>query len=224
MAKLSSKVSGGLGKAIKEAQAKMNGEVPVVETEAVTNEQPVDIGQLLDSGVEAHQTRTRKGRGKKAKTVKEEPVTAIEEEERPKTHEEFCEKELEKARARNLPDPDFDFRGYYEKGQIVYFVRILATLGIKEIKKLYLRSIYPRMMVGSEEKAGCQCIGYNEREQVFLTPRDAEAFSATIEVSAKYADEPKLGRKRRKGAVDGIEDENDEYEPYTASEDSEEEE
>lgn len=217
---MSSKVSGGLGKAIKEAQAKMNGET--VTEPVVTIDEPVDIGQLLDSGVEAHQKR--KGKGKKSK-AKEEPIQPdFEEESRPKTHEEFCERELEKARERNLPEPDFDFRNFYEKGQIVFFVRVLSKLGIKEVKKLYLRSIYPRMMVGSEDKAGCHCIGYNERDQVFLTPRDADAYFKTVEVSSEYAEEPKSGRKGRKGAVDDPEDENAEFEPYTSSEDIPEEE
>ena len=112
-------------------------------------------------------------------------------------HEEFCQWELEKAKLKGVPEPDFDFRNYYEKGQTVYFVRVMEALGEKKIKKLYLRTIYPRMMVGSEEKSCCHCIGYNERDRIFLTPRDAEAYFKSIDITPKYTSEAKS--KRNKG-------------------------
>lgn len=232
MGKISGKVSKGLGAAIAEAQAKMNGSV--AEIEGFPGENTVEA--LLNSGAENQKKRKRRTKAeieaaKQAEMTEENSLFESldipkEDDDRPEwdkrsatSHEEFCEWELEKAKLKGLPEPDFDFRSYYEKGQIVYFVRIMEALGEKEIKKLYLRTIYPRMMVGSEEKAACQCIGYNERDKVFLTPRDADAYYKTIKVTAKYASEDsKSGRKRSKSTDEGVDEEDGLNEAYTSSE------
>lgn len=238
MGKISGKVSKGLGAAIAEAQAKINGST--AEVEGFPSENTVEA--LLNSGAEAQKKRKRRTKAeieaaKQAKSTednslfealdipKEEDDRPVWEQRRAVDHDEFCQWELEKAKLRGLPEPDFDFRAYYEKGSTIYFVRVMEALGEKEVKKLYLRTIYPRMMVGSEEKGCCQCIGYNERDKVFLTPRDADAYYKTIKVTAKYAsEEPKSGRKRSKSTDEGVEDENGLDEAYTSSEEVEHEE
>jgi hypothetical protein len=222
MGKISSKVSQGLGAAIAEAQAKMSGSVS--EIEGFPGEKTVEA--LLNSGAEAQKKRKRRTKAeieaaKQAESIEDNSLFESldlqqEEDNRPEwekrnavDHEEFCQWELEKAKLKDVPDPEFDFRNFYEKGQTVYFVNIMESLGDKEVKKLYLRTIYPRMMVGSEEKAACQCIGYNDRDKVFLTPRDADIYAKSITVTSKYgSDEPKSGSKKAKDINEEVEDEN----------------
>ena len=221
MGKVSNKVSKGLGAAIAEAQAKING--------SSTEEQAVEA--LLNSGAEAQKKRKRRTKAemeaaRQAESGESnslfESLEIPEEESKPKTHDEFCELEIRKAHDRCLPEPDFDFRAHYEKGTIIYFVRVLEALGEKEVKKLHLRTIYPRLMVGSQEKGCCYCIGYNERDRVFLTPRDADAYFKTVNVTAKYtSEEPKSRRKTSEGIDEEVDTENSLEEAYTSSEEVE---
>lgn len=203
MGKISNKVSKGLGAAIVEAQAKMNGNVSD------------DVETLLNSGAEAQKKRKRRTKAeievdKQAEITEENslfealdlPDDPNEEDNRPewekrnaRNHDEFCQWELEKAQLKGLPEPDFDFRNIYEKGDIVFYVRIIELLGEKEVKKVFLRTIYPRMMVGSEEKACCHCIGYNERDRIFRTPKEADDYCKAFKLSSKYASEETKQRK-----------------------------
>lgn len=236
MGKIAKNVSKGLGAAIAEAQAKMNGST--AEIEGFPGEHTVEA--LLNSGAEAQKKRKRRTKAEieaaKASESKDEfsEMLGITEEEpgednRPEwekrravDHDEFCQWELEKAKLKGVPEPEFDFRNYYEKGQIVFFVRIMEALGEKEVKKLYLRTIYPRMMVGSEEKACCQCIGYNDRDKIFLTPRDADAYYKSIKLTSKYAsEESKSKRKSRKGIDEGVDEEEGLDEAYMSLEEVE---
>lgn len=241
MGKIAGKVSKGLGAAIQEAQAKMTGGVVtnINDPEDIENVSTGEVEALLNSGAEAQKKRKRRTKAeieaaKQAEAGEENSLFEAldipeEDDDRPEwekrravDHDEFCEWELQKAQLKGLPEPDFDFRNFYEKGSIIYFVRIMEALGEKEVKKLYLRTIYPRLMVGSEEKGCCQCIGYNERDKVFLTPRDADAYCKSIKITAKYAsEEPKSGRKRSKSTDEGVEDEDGLNEAYTSSEEEE---
>ena len=238
MGKISGKVSKGLGAAIAEAQAKLNGSTS--EIEGFPGENTVEA--LLNSGAEAQKKRKRRTKAeieaaKQAELEQAEDNSLFEALDLPKEdddrpewekrravdHDEFCQWELEKAKLKGVPEPEFDFRNYYEKGQIVYFVRIMEALGEKEVKKLTLRTIYPRMIVGSEEKACCQCIGYNDRDQIFLTPRDADAYYKSIKLTSKYAsEEPKSKRKSHKGIDEGVDEEEKLDEAYTSLEEVEE--
>ena len=238
MGKISGKVSKGLGAAIAEAQAKLSGSV--AEAEGFPGDHTVEA--LLNSGAENQKKRKRRTKAemeaaRQAEAVKEDNSLfeafdiPDEDDDRPEwekrravDHEEFCAWELEKAKLKGVPDPDFDFRSFYEKGQSIYFVRILQSLGEKEVKKLILRSIYPRMMVGSEEKGACQCIGYNERDQIFLIPRDANAYAQSLNLTPKYtSEEPKSGRKRAKDTDEEVEEVNSLDEAYTSLEGEEDE-
>lgn len=211
MGKISNKVSKGLSYAIQEAQAKINGGIVanINDSDNTENVSIDEVETLLNSGVEAQKKRKRRSKAEieAAKQAEANELDISEEEDnRPewekrsaKNLEEFCEWELEKAKLKGLPEPEFDFRDYYEKGQIVFFVRVVEELGEKEIKKLCLRTIYPRMVVGSEEKAACFCIGYNDRDRIFLTPRDADVYSESIQLTPKYtSEEPKSVCKKLK--------------------------
>lgn len=196
-------------------------------------EEEVSITDTEDSDTTTPKKRKRRTKAEMEADKKSEEnadVAEPEEDNRPEwekrravDHDEFCQWELEKAKLKGLPEPEFDFRNHYEKGQIAYFVRVMPTLGEKEVVKVILRTIYPRLMVGSEEKGCCHCIGYNDRDKVFLTPRDADIYYKSIKVTSKYgSEEPKSRRKKNYSTDEDIEEESGEIEAYTASDDEEE--
>ena len=88
-------------------------------------------------------------------------------------YETTCKWDLEQARLLEKEEPDFDFRDTYAKGEKVYFVRHHPSLRTKELYELTIRTVYPRLIVGTEDKKGCQCIGYNDRDYLFVNRRDA---------------------------------------------------
>lgn len=231
MDKISSQVSENLSDAIKQIQEKHN----TTSTEDIKELIGVDIKEQLNVGVEIQKKRRKKTKSKsEAKTDNTQTETEDntlfeslgitekpEEDEEPrhmKTVEEVCEEDLKKAHDRNYPDPDFDFRNYYEKGQTVYFVHILAGLiQSKELKKLKIRTIYPRMMVCTEDKACCECIGYSQKDNIYEDLKDAQKAYKTIDMAEE--EEPK---KRKKNNDDEDSDEDKAY--YEALENKEEEE
>ena len=204
MGKISTKVSNGLGAAIAEAKAKINGEEPNVE-------------ELLNTGVEAQQKRKRRTKAEMEATKESESYVIYDESQKangPMTYEEACEYDLKRAIEKEFPEPDFDFRNFYEKGQIVYYVHIIETLGVKEVKKLYLRTIYPRMIIGTEEKSYCQCIGYSDRDRIFITSRDADIYSDSIVLNSKYNTENKRKSKKDNDDIDEDDITSNEYDNY----------
>lgn len=104
------------------------------------------------------------------------------------SYEETCENDLKLAKEQNKEEPDFDFRNLYEKGDIVYYVLKTETfVKRKELVKLKLRTIYPRMMVGVEDNnAGCHCIGFKQKDMVFINLIDANAYYDAL---GDYAEE-----------------------------------
>jgi hypothetical protein len=188
MSKISTQVSGGLGAAIKEAKAKING-----------SDNVSDVETLLNSGAETQKKRKRRTKAEMEAARNAENNSLFDnfeiKEEKPEykplTHDEFCELELKKAHDENLENPDFDFRNFYEKGNIVWFVNYSEKLGEKTIHKLYLRTIYPRMMVGSQEKGCCHCIGYKQKDQVFSTSKEADTYFQSLNIVPKYNEKPK---------------------------------
>lgn len=209
-----------------------NGEIDAKSLQTKFEEE-VSITDTEDSDTTTPKKRKRRTKAEmEAAKASEENTDTVEPEEdnRPEwekrravDHDEFCQWELEKAKLKGLPEPEFDFRNYYEKGQIAYYVRVMPSLGEKEVVKVTLRTIYPRLMVGSEEKGCCHCIGYNDRDKVFLTPRDADIYYKSIKVTSKYgSEEPKSRRKKNYSTDEDIEEESGEIEAYTASDDEEE--
>ena len=234
MGKISSQVSKGLGAAIQEVKNKISDDANPEE--------------LLNSGAETQKKRHRRTKAeiqaeKEAKAAESQNNSLFEaldvheefqeeevEDNRPewekrsaKDNDEFCEWELEKAKLKGLENPEFDFRNFYEKGQTIYFIHILrGGINTKELKKLKIRTIYPRMMVCNEEKACCQCIGYNERDLIFDTPRDADVVYKTINLAdEKELEKAKSGRKSKKSTDEDIDEENSEYEAYMSLEEVE---
>ena len=138
MGKISSQVSKGLGAAIQEVKTKISDDISPEE--------------LLNSGAETQKKRHRRTKAeiqaeKEAKAIESQDNSLFEaldineesqeqkeevEDNRPewekrsaKNNDEFCEWELEKAKLKNLENPEFDCRNCYEKGQIIYYIHIL---------------------------------------------------------------------------------------------------
>ena len=218
MSKISEKVSGNLAGAIQEAQNRITGgKQTVLES--------MDVNDLLNAGVEAMSEREeedkpkKKRKSSKSDEPKEWPSNPI------LTHDEFCEQELRKAHEEGKPDPDFDFRESFNKGDRIYFVRVYNTF-VKgmQLLKLKVRTVYPRMMVCVEEKAMCHCIGKNEVDQIFWNERDARAFMQTLSLpdvteEEKKDDKPK---KKRKKKVDDETEESVDIEETVEDEEGEE--
>lgn len=170
------------------------------EPQAVESDGVADIAELLNSGVVAHQNRqeagsksnARKSTSRNKKSV-EKAEDEPQKESRMMTHDEFCEKELQEAHEKGFEDPDFDFRQEYFKGQQIYYVRIFRTrIREKRIIPLKVRTVYPRSIVGCEDKGQCVCMGYQERDQIFRNIVDANAYYDTIDLPSE---EP--SKKRR---------------------------
>ena len=208
MGKISTQVSKGLGDAIAEAKAKMSGNVEtnINDPNDIENSSVQEVEALLNSGTEAQKKRKRRTKAEMEAARQEEESSVVET--TSLSYEEFCELELKKAAEKGYEDPEFDFRNFYEKGQTIYYVHVLPDYGEKEIIITKLRTIYPRMMVGATE-ACCQCIGYNDRNQVFLKKKDADTYYASLKLTPKYVfNESKSRRKKGKGTDDTPEEEN----------------
>ena len=119
------------------------------------------------------------------------------------THEEFCEQQIAKARAEGLEDPDFDFRNFYNKDDVVFFVRVNRQKWYgKMLRKLTLRTIYPRMIVGVEDKGECCCIGYPEKDQIFKISYEAQAYYDSIDLKDEDAMKPKKKSSEEEEDID----------------------
>lgn len=102
-----------------------------------------------------------------------------EEKEIPNSHEEILVTLKE-----NLENPDFDFNDFYEKGQKIFFVRVLERLGFKELLELKINSIYPRTIIATSEKGPANLLGYDRKDMIFETKKEAQEVFNQIKVQA----------------------------------------
>ena len=63
----------------------------------------------------------------------------------------------------------------YEKGDLIYLVR-LGT-----VRKLKIRSIYEKNIIGCYESGECCCVTSKEHQQIFHNNIDAKEFLKSIE-------------------------------------------
>lgn len=180
MGKISKQISQGLSAAIQEVQNKI-----VNEQENTEDNTPVsfDVNVLLNMGVETHNKRK-----KKAEEVLPEDAGF---KRGSFTHDEVCDNEIQRAHEKGLPDPDFDFRNFYEPGHKAWYVHVSEVLGEKEVVPVTLRTIYARTVIASEDKGLCHCVGYNQRNNIFESSRDAQTFCDSLVLNAKYKPELK---------------------------------
>lgn len=118
-----------------------------------------------------------------------------------KTIEEVCEEQLKKAREKGLPNPDFDFRNTYSKGQIIYYVDTNELVGTKKLLELKISSVYPRAIIAYEDMGMAHTIGLEDDEMIFLDRRDAESVYESTVVENKLEEyfqrQKQLANKRR---------------------------
>ena len=121
-------------------------------------------------------------------------------------HEQFCEWEIEKAHIYDKTDPDFDYRGLYDKGDHIYFVRHSKQYNQKRLYDLKIRTIYPRELIGMLEDGSCQVIGMNEKNQIFDDIKLATSFYKSIQAESDEDYDENTGKKRRKRKSSKTED------------------
>ena len=120
-------------------------------------------------------------------------------EEKPLTYEEFCEAQIKKAHEENLENPDYDFRNFYQRGDVIWFVRVNKQKWYgKVMRQLKVRTVYPRMMVTILESGEACCIGYPEKDQIFMYKADAQNFFDSVDL----VDEDKMVKKKAEGDDD----------------------
>ena len=112
---------------------------------------------------------------------KKEITKKKKEEEKPLTYEE------------NLENPDYDFRNFYQRGDVIWFVRVNKQKWYgKVMRQLKVRTVYPRMIVTILESGEACCIGYPEKDQIFMYKADAQNFFDSVDL----VDEDKMVKKK----------------------------
>ena len=128
-----------------------------------------------------------RGRPKKKATAPEVNITPVKIAAIQRTTEDIANDEIKMAHEKNLPDPDFDFREIYHKGDIVHYIRTNNLTGDKQLLELNVRTIYARSLVAWEEHGCAYVIGYDTKDWIFWDRREAEVYFKSMNVEAKYA-------------------------------------
>ncbi|HHT97471.1 MAG TPA: hypothetical protein GXZ90_06225 [Clostridiales bacterium] len=75
----------------------------------------------------------------------------------------------------------FNYEDLYEKGQDIYYLRVLSNLHIKEVLFLETRTIYPDVIIGLIPNKGISIyIDINEKDNIFDNRKDAMKKYKTI--------------------------------------------
>jgi hypothetical protein len=118
-----------------------------------------------------------------------------------KTIDEVCEEQLQRAKDKGLPNPDFDYRQTYSKGQIIYYILTNELIGSKIMLELKISSVYPRAIIAFEDKGMGYTIGWEDADMIYLTHRDCEQAYKDIVVDNKLEEyfqrQKQLANKRR---------------------------
>lgn len=65
-----------------------------------------------------------------------------------------------------------DFNSF-SKGDIIYYIR-RNVLGNKEVKRLIVTTIYPKVLIAVEEKGMSQCIDIKDAGNIYFNEKDAK--------------------------------------------------
>jgi hypothetical protein len=161
-------------KLVEAAEKMLNSGADIVKQrkeQAETGEQVIDPFTQIDN--EFKEINNEEKNDKPKVRTKSSYLPSADKLGRMPTHEEFCEAELLKAHDFGYEDPDFDFRTQYFTGQVLYYAYSNNVLMEKRIIIGKARTIYPRMIILSEEKGLCTCVGYNEKDLLFTNSMDA---------------------------------------------------
>lgn len=80
--------------------------------------------------------------------------------------------------------PGFDFNNFYEKGQKIFYIRVIEKLGIKEFLELKIRTIYPKTIVACEPKKATHCIGPESQDMIFTDRYSAVEVYNSIKIKS----------------------------------------
>ena len=154
----------------------------------IQEEEGIDIASLrtkVSSNEEKEIKEKPKNKKKKEqlkdKNIKEDPF--IQAEKIVNDSFDTNDNEIEKPKDKKQEKfPGFDFNNYYEKGQKIFYIRVRKKLGIKDFLELKIRTIYPKMIVGCEEKRATVCIGPDTKDLIFTDRRSATQAYDNIEI------------------------------------------
>ena len=145
------------------------------EGKKIQEEEGIDTEALrtkLDSSEEEPKQKTKR----KRKPKKQETEDKIEEQKSEESSEQTANEPVKEQKPEKYPG--FDFNDYYEKGQIIFYVKVHEKLGIKDLLELKIRTIYPKMMVAVEDKKCTHCIGPDTKDMIFVDRKTAsEAYN-----------------------------------------------
>ena len=75
---------------------------------------------------------------------------------------------------------EFDFTKHYKRGDITFLVRCYNDLGIQEVKKLTIRSVFNTYMVGCGAKSKAFVIDKSNLPNLFKTNQEANTYLDSI--------------------------------------------
>ena len=90
------------------------------------------------------------------------------------TTDEVAEQMIKNAINKHFPEPDFDYRKEYAKGQIIWFLdynKVCNTVNLLELK---INTVYSRVLIAYIDNGEARCIDYGLRDFIFTTPSEAE--------------------------------------------------
>lgn len=90
------------------------------------------------------------------------------------TTDEVAEQMIKNAINKHLPEPDFDYRKEYAKGQIVWFLDYNKVCNTVDLLELKINTVYSRVLIAYIDNGEARCIDYGLRDFIFTTPSEAE--------------------------------------------------
>lgn len=90
------------------------------------------------------------------------------------TTDEVAEQMIKNAINKHLPEPDFDYRKEYAKGQIIWFLDYNKVCNTVDLLELKINTVYSRVLIAYIDNGEARCIDYGLRDFIFTTPSEAE--------------------------------------------------
>ena len=90
------------------------------------------------------------------------------------TTDEVAEQMIKNAVNRHFPEPDFDYRKEYAKGQIIWFLDYNKVCNTVDLLELKINTVYSRVLIAYIDNGEARCIDYGLRDFIFTTPSEAE--------------------------------------------------
>ena len=90
------------------------------------------------------------------------------------TTDEDAEQMIKNAINKHFPEPDFDYRKEYAKGQIIWFLDYNKVCNTVDLLDLKINTVYSRVLIAYIDNGEARCIDYGLRDFIFTTPSEAE--------------------------------------------------